>query len=130
MVSPTGGTKKVAKNNWRKVDIIVDYNTSREISKKRRERDLERREERRERDSYGYGRRNSFVVKEPRTSQKGTDNANQNNDPNSNKQRASNNKRDREDDSESSHRQQTDKPAEHNIVQLQQDQQQPEQDYW
>ncbi|KAL7078052.1 hypothetical protein ACQ4LE_002139 [Meloidogyne hapla] len=44
--SPAGGSKKVSKNSWKKLDIEVDYNTAREVSAKRREmrRDFERRE--------------------------------------------------------------------------------------
>uniref|UniRef100_A0A914HB61 Uncharacterized protein n=1 Tax=Globodera rostochiensis TaxID=31243 RepID=A0A914HB61_GLORO len=49
MLSPSGGNRKVPKNSWKKVDIDVDYNTGREISKKRH---LEWREDRRSREAY------------------------------------------------------------------------------
>uniref|UniRef100_A0A915NBQ1 Uncharacterized protein n=2 Tax=Meloidogyne javanica TaxID=6303 RepID=A0A915NBQ1_MELJA len=44
--SPAGGSKKVSKNSWKKLDIEVDYNTAREVLTKRREmrREFERRE--------------------------------------------------------------------------------------
>uniref|UniRef100_A0A915MJ59 Uncharacterized protein n=1 Tax=Meloidogyne javanica TaxID=6303 RepID=A0A915MJ59_MELJA len=42
--SPAGGSKKVSKNSWKKLDIEVDYNTAREVLTKRREmrREFER----------------------------------------------------------------------------------------
>lgn len=62
LLSPSGESRKAStKHSWRKVDIVVDYNTHREISRKRREaRDQEWREERerRSRDGMAYdGRR-------------------------------------------------------------------------
>lgn len=31
MISPNAGSRKLSKNNWKKVDIEVDYNTAREV---------------------------------------------------------------------------------------------------
>lgn len=46
--------RKLPKNNWKKVNIDVDYNTAKEVSRKRREQDRKKYDERHEAQSRKY----------------------------------------------------------------------------
>lgn len=62
LISPSGGSRKLPKNNWKKVDIEVDYNTAREVSMSRKRKELDRRRESEKRD--GFHRKGNVAAKE------------------------------------------------------------------